>query len=166
MLSSLLLSEKETNKNRRKPHQKNNYPPPPRPNNLVRNCSGYVFWSDRKCSESNGRSLIAFIASSGFWVKSSNIDESFISMISALQQMIKIQCLPFVLKFPRLTGFVSFHLSIQQTALHITVCFWSFDLSFGQSCRRFSFQISPFRVRCSTLPKLVQTLRAKQRSGF
>lgn len=100
-------------------------------------CSVYVFWPDWKCSVTGGRNFIAFNASSGFWVKSASLNESFISMISALQQMIKIQSLSFVLKFPRLMGFVWFHLSIQQTAWHISVCLWWFDLSFGQPFRHF-----------------------------
>lgn len=115
---------------------------PPSQDNLIQNCSVYVSWPDLKCSETDGRNFIAFKASSGFWVKSASPNESFISMISALQQMIKIQSLPFVLKFPRLMGFVWFHLSIQQTAWHISVCFWWFDLSFGQPFRRF------FHFRC------------------
>lgn len=147
----------------KKPKPKIQYPSL---DNLIQNCSVYVFWPVLKCSETSGRNLIAFNASSGFWVKSASLNESFISMISALQRMIKIQSLSFVLKFPRLMGFVWFHLSIQQTAWHITVCFWWFDLSFGQPFRRFSFQMSSFTVHCSTSSKLIQTLRAKQSSGF
>lgn len=85
-------------KEKKNHHQKNT---PPK-TNLVQNCGGYIFWPDLKCYETNGRNLIT---SSGFWVKSSSINESFISVISALQQIIKIQYISFVLKFPRLTGF-------------------------------------------------------------
>lgn len=129
-------------------------------------CSVYVFWPDLKCSETYGSDFIAFNASSGFWVKSASLNESFISMISALQQIIKIQSLSFVLKFPRLMGFVWFHLSVQQTAWHITVCFWWFDLSCGQPLRHFFISDVLIHSALWHSSKLVQTLRAKQSSGF
>lgn len=151
--SLLLLSGQKTNHNSSCPTPRKKSPNPntlpPSQENLIQICRVYVFWPDLKCSETNGRNFIAFNASSGFWVKSAGLNESFISMISALQQMIKIQSLSFVLKFPRFMGFVWFHLSVQQTAWHITVCFWWFDLSFGRPLRHFSFQMSSFTVRCS-----------------
>lgn len=98
MHSSLLLSGKKTT-------TKQTQKAKPPKTNLVQNCSAYVFWPVVKCSETNGRNLIAFIASSGFWVKSSSINESFISMISALQQMIKNSVSLFCLEISKAYGF-------------------------------------------------------------